>query len=440
LHKIECSHLKKKLNNMSIRKATNKSFNQGNKSYLFTPRLDTGQEQPSSAIPTLPSDQQFANTDNILKPNSTSDSDMDVIIKRKGSRVKPVFNNYDGTTRNNHTQIVTTNRVGFLIQNELFVPYFNKTRLAFTQYPLISKDNFYGMHHLADGRLAPLITFSIPGPNSYRHFFSQLSYELAVTPPILNDDFEIIDETEQLSFRMSELSNLTAGSGETQIEFRDPFNMSFQAQSIEYVTDYSGISNPDSLLFNRVENYGDIRDYYISVYTSGSEGASIAVPPSCPECRRKQFTAIDAGLCGPSGTESCPDVGHNIEDGPFYDTFRQAAEAIGFSFIGNEGDNEEDGSNYDSTDVGLYVAGAEIGEVIQFRKVPFQPNGKKLNFVKCAEAAAQITQFEISWGTDASLVEEINATGQALVLASGRAKYPNPTSHVLCPTYWKFVS
>ena len=61
---------------MSIRKATNKSYNIGNKSYLFTPRLNTGQRQKSSAVQPLPSDQKFANTDNILKPNSTSDSDI----------------------------------------------------------------------------------------------------------------------------------------------------------------------------------------------------------------------------------------------------------------------------------------------------------------------------------------------------------------------------
>ena len=168
------------------------------------------------------------------------------------------------------------------------------------------------MHTLPDGMLAPLITFSLPGPNSYR-YDRLLSYDRTVPVPTLNTDVQQIDQTEVLAFSISVLNNLTAGSGseETSVAFRNPFDMSFQAQSTEYIADFSGISNPDSLLFNRVENYGDIRDYYISVYTSGSEGASIDVAPSCPECRRKRFTAIDAGLCGPYGTESCTDVGHN---------------------------------------------------------------------------------------------------------------------------------
>ena len=427
---------------MSNRKATKKGYNIGNKTYLFTPRLNTGQEQPSTLVPTLPRDQRYANTQSILEQR---DSILSSGIDAQGQkfRIRPVFNTYDGTTPNNHSQTMTTNRVGFLIQNEYFIPYFSKTKLSLTYYPLTSVESFYTtpvtfdvpasffetQEDIAEGPGKPRVAFSLPGPSRSRR-----SLFIGERADIIND------ETEELAFQLQILNNLTSDSGNNTTAFRDPLDMSFQAQSIDYIVQYSGIDNPDTPLFTPDTDYANTINYYINVYTSGSVGSSDTVAPTCPECRRKRFVPTDQGLCGPSGTESCTDIGHTFENGPFYDTFRQAAEAIGFRFIGNEGDDETDSSNYDSTDVGLYVAGAVVDEVIHFKRVPYSPAGKKLDFVECAEAAAQIKQFEISWGTDAALVEEIYATGQALVLASGRAKYPNATSHILCPTYWKFVT
>jgi hypothetical protein len=421
---------------MPIRKAnTNKVFNIGTKTYLFNARLNNRATGDDDALfEALPRNQKTASEDRSSeKVLNLIYDDGDVTQEEtRDIRIKPVFNTYDGTTANNHSKEITTNRVGFLIRNDLFIPYFNATELAATYYPLTSLDNFNrttsdypeiffdSQDNVSEGRGKPRVAFSLPGRGSR---VRQILSGDPIAP--LND------ETEELQTMIDSLSELN---------FRNPFDTSFQPQDTEYVPQFEGISNPDTPLLTTVENYGDVINYYINVYTSGSFSGGLTVPPECPECMRKQFVPVDAGLCGPSGTESCTDIGHSIDSGPFYDTFRQAAEAIGFSFIGNEGDNENDGSNYDSSEVGLYVAGAELSEVIGFRRVPYSPAGKKLNFVECAEAAAQMTQFEISFGTEATLVEEIYATGQALVQASGRAKYPNAISHIICPTYWKFVT
>ena len=418
---------------MPIRKAKgDKVFNIGNKTYLFNARLNnraTGDDDP--LFESLPRDQKLATEDKLVeKVGNLIYDDGDVTQEEaRGIRIKPVFNTYDGTTVNNHSKEITTNRVGFLIRNDLFIPYFSAIELGLTHYPLTSLDNFNrttpdypeaffdSQDNVSEGRGKPRVAFSLPGQgNRMRQIFSG--------DPIAS----LNDETEELQTTIDSLSELN---------FRNPFDTSFQPQDTEYVPQFEGLSNPDTPLFTTVENYGEVINYYINVYTSGSFSGGLTVAPKCPECMRKQFVPIDAGLCGPSGTESCRDIGHSIESGPFYNTFREAAQAMGAVFDGGDPD---DASNYDTTDVGEYVLGAPLGEAIGFRRVPYSPAGKKLNFVECAEAAAQMTQFEISFGTEATLVEEIYATGQALVQASGRAKYPNAISHIICPTYWKFVT